>query len=93
VLVSLAIIGFAIWFFLAHPLTRETNAVGEFKHGVERLEEQSGKIFHGKVEITFDIKKTDSVLEPMVGILKIVKNTPSEVASIHDLRSQPSHSG
>jgi hypothetical protein len=53
--------------------TSESNAERLFQNGIERLQAEQVTIFEKPVDITYDVKKTDSVLQPIIGILKIVE--------------------
>ncbi len=52
--------------------------VSSFKAGVARLEDRKANIFGTQdVVITCDIKRTDSLLNPMLGILRVKHGTGS----------------
>jgi len=61
--------------------------VASFERGVGRLQERRNRIFDTseKIDITYDVKRTDSLIEPVVGIVSIVKKSPL-VWSYYDLR-------
>jgi hypothetical protein len=64
------------------------DATASFQRGVARLQEHRDRIFFntsGTIDITYDVKKTDSLIEPVVGILKIVEKR-GDVSAISDLR-------
>jgi hypothetical protein len=52
-----------------------------FERGVARLEQRSPQILcttREKIHITYDVRKTDSLIEPIVGILTIVTDYDSD---------------
>jgi hypothetical protein len=54
--------------------------VASFERGIARLQDNRNRIFQrsGKIDITYDVKKTDSLIEPVVGIVSIVVKSPPE---------------
>jgi hypothetical protein len=60
-----------------------------FQAGVVRLEEKKNAIFGGggttSVDIEYDVKKTDSVIQPIIGVLVITENTGSAFHLIHHI--------
>jgi hypothetical protein len=60
-----------------------------FQRGIARLQQHRNQIFNERTEITYDVRKTDSLIEPVVGMVKIVeKVTPEPVVyhSVWDVR-------
>jgi|ERR1035437_2354777 hypothetical protein len=63
------------------------DAIGSFKTGVARLEERKARIFvGGNPQLRFDIKKTDSLLAPIIGLVTVEAGDPTIDAIIYELR-------
>src|SRR5207249_10785957 len=48
--------------------------VASFERGIARLREHRNQIFNETAEISYDVQKTNSLMEPVVGVVRIVEN-------------------
>jgi len=56
------------------PKDSSADATASFERGIARLQEHGKRIFHTReiIELTHDIKRTDSLIQPIVGLVEIV---------------------
>ncbi len=64
--------------------------IASFERGIARLQDHGNRIFHTseKIDITRDIQKTDSLIQPIVGVVEIVVagDPHPDIPEIYDLR-------
>ncbi len=73
---------------LANSSLAADDPVTSFKRGVAKIEERKADIFGtGHTDIRFDVKKTDSLVTPILGIVIVESGlNPAMVANIHEFR-------